>query len=106
MSEYTPDYWVLVEIESEYGKVQKIFATWAGGYLDSSCWKMSSGIKTFVDKGDHYESLQCSGSVYRLGKKLTGIHWSWQSLYDNFKKQVEEIGGKFTQIQVSEVHCE
>ena len=69
MSTYTPDSWVIVKIQSEkYGTIYKVLAGWSGSYLYGSSWKLSSGIVAFEDKGEHYESLQDSGSTYTLYK--------------------------------------
>ena len=39
MSDYTPDKWVLVKISgNESPPVYKVFACWAGGYLDGDSW--------------------------------------------------------------------
>ena len=64
MSTYTPDSWVIVKIQSEkYGTIHRVLAGWAGSHLYGASWKLSSGIVTFEDKGEHYESLQDSGSA-------------------------------------------
>ena len=69
MSTYTPDSWVIVKIQSEkYGTIYKVLAGWSGSYLYGASWKLSSGIVAFEDKGEHYESLQDSGSTYMLYK--------------------------------------
>ena len=41
VSTYTPDAWVVVEINSEeFGMIKKIFAGWYGGYCGSDSWKL------------------------------------------------------------------
>ena len=45
-----PDKWVVIKIlDNEH----KIFASWAGGYLDGDRWKLNSGI-TKVEEDDKY----------------------------------------------------
>ena len=42
MSDYTPDRWVIVEINSpEHGKIRKVLGSWYGGYLGSDSWRMN-----------------------------------------------------------------
>lgn len=69
MSEYTPDCWVIVEFSGT--KVPKtyhrVLAGWYGGYAGSDSWKLSSGFDDFkdmIDRGDHWEIHNTSGSVY------------------------------------------
>lgn len=70
MQTYTPDTWIILLFDSpEYGKVHKVFAGWYGGYAQGDSWRLSSGIKTFVNKGEFYSSLQHSGSTYNLYKQ-------------------------------------
>ena len=77
MSTYTPDSWVIVKIQYEkYETIYKVLAGWSGSYLYGASWKLSSGIVAFEDKGEHYESLQDSGSTYVLYKsseRMSGI---------------------------------
>ena len=34
MSTYTPDKWIVIEVNHQGNKIQKVFANWFGGYLD------------------------------------------------------------------------
>ena len=94
MSTYTPDSWVIVEIQSEkYGTIYKVLAGWAGSYLYGASWKMSSGIVTFEDKGEHYESLQDSGSTYVLYKSSERMSAILASTFASFEEQLKRNGG-------------
>ncbi len=90
MSTYTPDAWVILEMNSaEYGKIRKILAGWYGGYSGSDSWKLSSGnLKEYVD-GDFIVFPQESGSVYSCHKdaqRLTGYTSNiLAKIKDNFK---------------------
>ena len=94
MSTYTPDSWVIVKIQSEkYGTIHKVLAGWAGSYLYGASWKLSSGMVTFDETGEHYESLQDSGSTYILYKsseRMTGI---MVSTFASFKEQLKGNDG-------------
>ena len=46
MSQYNPDYWVVVEITDPKGEShRRVLAAWAGSYIYGSSWRMSSGIE-------------------------------------------------------------
>lgn len=92
MSTYTPDSWVIVKIQSEkYGTIYKVLAGWSGSYLYGASWKLSSGIVTFEDKGEHYESLQDSGSTYVLYKSSERMSAIMASTFASFEKQLKSI---------------
>ena len=92
MSTYTPDSWVIVKIQSEkYGTIHKVLAGWSGSYLYGASWKLSSGIVTFEDKGEHYESLQDSGSTYVLYKSSERMSAIMASTFASFEKQLKSI---------------
>ena len=94
MSTYTPDSWVIVKIQSEkYGTIHKVLAGWAGSYLYGASWKLSSGIVTFEDKGEHYESLQDSGSTYILYKSSERMSAIMASTFASIEEQLKGNGG-------------
>ena len=94
MSTYTPDSWVIVKIQSEkYGAIHRVLAGWAGSYLYGASWKLSSGIVTFEDKGEHYESLQDSGSTYILYKSSERMSGIMVSTFASFKEQLKGNDG-------------
>ena len=94
MSTYTPDSWVIVKIQSEkYGTSYKVLAGWSGSYLYGASWKLSSGIVTFENKGEHYESLQDSGSTYVLYKSSERMIGIMASTFASFEEQLKGIDG-------------
>ena len=94
LSEYAPDSWVVVKIQSEkYGTIYKVLAGWAGSYLYGASWKLSSGIVTFEDKGEHYESLQDSGSTYMLYKSSERMSGIMAGTFASFEEQLKGIDG-------------
>jgi hypothetical protein len=55
MSDYNPDKWMVVKITgNDSPPVYKVFACWAGGYLDGDSWKLNSGITTVKENTDYY----------------------------------------------------
>ena len=91
---YTPDSWVIVKIQFEkYETIYKVLAGWSGSYLYGASWKLSSGIVTFEDKGEHYESLQDSGSTYVLYKSSERMSAIMASIFASFEEQLKGIDG-------------
>jgi len=74
----TPDKWVVVKIDNNRDKpFYKVFATWAGGYLDGDRWKLNSGIKSVESDDDYYYFIGHSGSCYKCHKKGYGTASSY-----------------------------
>ena len=104
MSTYSPDRWVLVEITSkEHATIQKILAGWYGGFAGSDSWKLSSGNVNFIDKGEYYESLQESGSTYKLYKASEGFTGLTAGMFKHWGLQLEYIGCSIKRIEVEHV---
>ena len=94
MQTYEPDTWVILLFDyPDYGKVHKVFAGWYGGYAQGDSWKLSSGIKTFVNEGKFYSSLQESGSTYNLYKQAEKISGYQHGLLNVWREQLEEARG-------------
>ena len=97
-----PDNWVLLSLPNdEY----KVFATWAGGYLDGDSWRLNSGIKSVELEDDYYYFYGYSGSCYMCHKDSYGVATSFGQtvledileklegkvkLVENFKKIINE----------------
>jgi len=70
----TPERWVILKLPNNY---YKVFATWAGGYLDGDRWKLNSGIKRVDQDDDYYYFIGFSGSCYKCDKKGYGTATSY-----------------------------
>jgi len=91
MSDYTPNRWVIVEINSpEHGKIRKVLGSWYGGYLGSDSWRMNSGITQVIDQGEYYDVVGYSGSVYKCYKGAEGMSAYTAGVFENYKKELEE----------------
>ena len=93
MGIYTPDLWVIVEIRVHETDevVQKVFASWYGGYAGSDSWKLSSGI-TWVDEYDnHYEFLNNSGSIYNCGKNNQGMSGYASGVLEGMRETAKDV---------------
>lgn len=94
MQTYEPDTWVILLFDyPDYGKVHKVFAGWYGGYTQGDSWKLSSGIKTFVNEGKFYSSLQESGSTYNLYKQAEKLSGYQHGLLNVWGEQLDEVQG-------------
>ena len=87
MSEYTPDKWVVIELDYEGVKTQKILSSWYGGWVGSDSWRLSSGITGVEELEDSYIIKNESGSVYTCFKKRYGMSAYAMSILEDFKKQ-------------------
>ena len=87
MSEYTPDKWVVIEIDYDGDKFQKILSSWYGGWAGSDSWRLSSGITEVVELEDSYIIRNESGSIYTCYKERYGMSFYSMSMLESFKKQ-------------------
>lgn len=93
MSEYTPDKWIIVRINStEHGRIDKVVASWFGGFAGSNSWKMSSGITKVVDQGDYYDIHNASGSIYKCYKNSIGASAYTAGVMSSYATAIEEMG--------------
>ena len=107
MSTYTPDSWVIVELDTkQHGKIYKVLAGWYGGYLAGDEWKLSSGIESMHLEDDVYVMPQSSGSVYRIAKGNEHMSGIMGSVFSNFEKLAEENDFTIRRIEVSELPTE
>ena len=87
MSEYTPDKWVVIEIDYGQEKIQKILSSWYGGWAGSDSWRLSSGITGVEELEDSYIIKNESGSVYTCYKRRYGVSSYTARILEDFKKQ-------------------
>ena len=83
----TPDAWVILEVNHNGQKFQKILAGWGGSYLYGDSWRMSSPIKEiYIDINKDYITVETdSGSVYNLPKAYQGLRMSIAGTYNELK---------------------
>jgi len=87
MSEYTPDCWVVIEIDYDGDKFQKILSSWYGGWAGSDSWRLSSGITEVEELEDSFVFKNESGSVYTCYKGRYGMSAYTMAVLEDFKKQ-------------------
>ena len=91
MSVYTPDLWVVIEIDYDGEITKKVLGSWYGGYMGSDSWKLSSGITKVTEHEDRYEFLNYSGSIYVCYKPLWGMSGYTNSVYQNLVDQANAL---------------
>ena len=83
---YHPDKWVVLEFKIDGETFQKVLGAWFGGYLDGDSWRLSSVIVEKIDRGDHFEFLNESGSTYMCAKQSQGMSNFSGSIYRQMKE--------------------
>jgi hypothetical protein len=69
-----PDRWIVLRIHISDGEtVDKVFASWYGGYLDGASWRLNSGIERTEEDQDFYYFYGYSGSCYKCSKSTEGV---------------------------------
>ncbi len=106
MSEYCPDRWCIIRINSEeFGITDKVFSGNYGGYCGSDTWKMNSGIVKVDDLGEYYNITGLSGSLYKCYKQAEGMSGYMTNIFAVFEDK--QFAGKFTIncIEVKDIVC-
>ena len=78
---------MVVEIDYEGVKTQRILSSWYGGWAGSDSWRLSSGITGVEELEDSYIIENDSGSVYTCLKNRYGMSSYAMGVLENFKKQ-------------------
>lgn len=90
MSEYTPDRWVVLQINNGNEIINKVFAGWYGGYLDGDSWKLNSGNVREEEFDDRWEFTGHSGSVYVCRKDVYGLSGYMSSVLAGWQSQLPD----------------
>lgn len=87
----TPDKWIILKFTKSSGEITyKVFANWAGGYLDGDRWRLNSGIERIEEIDDHYLIYGYSGSCYKCRKNSWGTTSYGASLISEWLNTQEE----------------
>ena len=87
---YTPERWVVLDINNGNETIQKVFAGWYGGYLDGESWKLNSGNVSEEEFEDRWEFTGYSGSVYICYKHAYGMSAYMSNILANWQSQLPE----------------
>ena len=95
MSDYTPDRWMVLSIQTEREVIYTVFASWSsGGMMGTDSWKLNSGITRAVLSDNYWEFDGSSGSVYRCHKDYYGTNGYGQAVLNNLLSQARTQGIK------------
>lgn len=82
----SPDKFIVLKIQDGY----KVFATWAGGYLNGDSWRLNSGIKSVTKENEYYFITGFSNSCYKCHEKSYGIMTSYgESVLQNILEKLK-----------------
>ena len=95
---YTPDNWIVVEIQQGVEVYHAVLAGWRGGYGDTDSWKLSSGIVYIMEVGNDWYIQNYSGSVYVCNKKCETLSVYTNSIYNHYHKQAVKQKDSFKQV--------
>ena len=82
---YTPDVWVVLDMDYEGEVISKVLAGWSGGYLDGDSWQLNSGITEITEDEDYFYFHGYSGSVYKCYKKSQRFNNMTAQIYNRLK---------------------
>ena len=89
MSDYNPDKWLVVKINSKEPHY-RVFACWYGGYLGSDSWKLNSGITKVTFEDNVYSFEGSSGSFYHCHKNTYGASGYGSSVLSRMIEESKE----------------
>jgi len=89
-SHYTPDKWVVIEINNGVQTYRKILGSWYGGFAGSDSWKLSSAIDEIIIEDDVYHFYNHSGSLYNCHKSSYGMSSYAGSIYQGWVDESEK----------------
>jgi hypothetical protein len=88
MSNYTPDRWVILEINNGKETLKKVFAGWYGGFANGDSWKLNSGNVSEQEFETSWEFNGHSGSKYICYKAAYGTSSYMHSILEDWVAQL------------------
>lgn len=90
MSEYAPDRWVILEVDTGTEKFKRALSGWYGGYLHGDSWRLSSVIREIVETEYGYTFTTESGSHYTLRNGCYGLSGITSSILDRMTQDAKD----------------
>jgi hypothetical protein len=103
MSRYTPDLWEIVRLSINDEQINKILASWYGGFAGSDEWRLSSGIVEVVENDSHYQIHNESGSVYLCPKGAKGMSIYTSRVFNQLQEDFAAGGGSLEIIDINDI---
>lgn len=89
MSTYSPNSWAIIKIAEPGNVIYKVLAGWSGGFADSDCWRLNSGVTRFEEDGQDIRFYGYSKSVYACDTRCEGFISLTRSVFNQLKAQAE-----------------
>ena len=87
----TPDRWVILEYDTDEGKLRKVLSAWKGGYLNGDSWRISSPIVSTTEMKHYNEYTTESGSTYKCLHANEGLSQVTRDLLERIRKAFPEV---------------
>ena len=91
MNLYTPDKWVVIRTTVDGETIEKVLASFYGGFTGSNSWKLSSGITKVIEHEKHFDFINYSGSTYRCHKECQGMSGYTTGVFLQMVEQVKHL---------------
>ena len=92
MSDYTPDRWTVIRIQTPGQTIYKVFASWSGGFAGADSWKINSGIVRATFAEPYWEFDGTSGSVYSCHRDGYGTNGYGNYVLNDLLEKAEKQG--------------
>lgn len=92
---YTPDSWVILEINDIHKPHYRVLAGWSGGYISGDSWRLNSGIVRHEFDGNYWYFYGSSGSCYKCHKNANCMRNIMVGVY---KKLIDKYGEEVVQL--------
>lgn len=81
----------------------KLFASWDGAFAIGEQWQLNSGCVQIFPRGDVYDVLGYSGSIYRIRNEQGSLNSYTRMMYDKIVKQLSDAGVPVKEISLQQV---
>lgn len=95
-TKHTPNYWVVVNIQTTEATTSKILAGWNQTSSKEDHWKLSSEIAIVEEFKNRFQFYNTSGSLYVCYKNKFGFSMYTASIYEKLEETLEASSGNIT----------
>jgi hypothetical protein len=103
VTEYTPDAWVILRIETDGEILHKVMGGWYGGFAGADSWRVNSGIERVEPVGQGYRIHGYSGSIYLVHEVSQRATMLMSGVIKSLQERAEGNGHSVCVVDISEV---